>query len=181
VDFHELWMTAFRAAGVYILMLAVVRMTGKRTIGNFSAFDLLVALMLGEVVDEIIYGDVTFAQGTVAIVVVTGLKSFTAWVNYRYERLDKFLEGAPTLIIKDGEFQREGMRSELMNEKDIMAALRLAGVDDMSQVHLAFVETDGEISVIRQEWAENIRKRDIGKGLNEGEDVPERPTFPRVA
>jgi uncharacterized membrane protein YcaP (DUF421 family) len=181
VDFHELFMTVVRGIGVYILMLAVVRVTGKRTIGNFSAFDLLVALMLGEVVDEIIYGDVTFAQGAVAIGVVTGLKSLTAWLNYRYEWLDKFLEGEPTLIVKDGEFQRRGMRAECMNEKDVLATLRLAGIDDMTQVHLAFVETDGEISVIRHEWAENIRKRDIGKGLKEGQDLPERPTFPQVA
>ena len=54
-------------------MLVVVRALGKRTVGNFSAFDLLVALMLGEVVDEIIYGDVRFIQGTVAIVTLAAV------------------------------------------------------------------------------------------------------------
>ena len=63
MDPHELMMTALRALGVYVLMLVVIRALGKRTVGNFSAFDLLVALMLGEVVDEIIYGDVSIAQG----------------------------------------------------------------------------------------------------------------------
>jgi uncharacterized membrane protein YcaP (DUF421 family) len=181
LDFHELGLTALRAVAVYVLMLAVIRLTGKRTIGNFSAFDLLVALMLGEVVDEIIYGDVTFAQGFVAIVVVAALKSMTAWLNYRYERLDKILEGEPMLIVKDGEFQPEGMRAELMNENDVLAALRLAGVEDMSEVRLAFVEPDGEISVVRQAWAETVRKRDIGPGRPAQDTSRRRATFPEVA
>src|SRR5687768_13434606 len=70
MDPQELLLTAVRAVGVYALMLVVVRLLGKRTVGNFSAFDLLVALMLGEVVDEIIYGDVSIAQGAVAILAV---------------------------------------------------------------------------------------------------------------
>ena len=64
METQELLLTALRAAAVYVLMLVVIRLMGKRTVGNFTAFDLLVALMLGEIVDEIIYGDVTFAQGT---------------------------------------------------------------------------------------------------------------------
>ena len=51
MDAHALWITAGRAAAVYAFMLVVIRLLGKRTVGNFSAFDLLVALMLGEVVD----------------------------------------------------------------------------------------------------------------------------------
>jgi uncharacterized membrane protein YcaP (DUF421 family) len=67
MDATELLLTAARALAVYALLLAVIRVLGKREVGNFTAFDLLVALMLGEVVDEIIYGEVEFAQGAVAI------------------------------------------------------------------------------------------------------------------
>lgn len=56
METQELLLTAQRAAAVYVLMLVVIRLMGKRTVGNFTAFDLLVALMLGEIVDEIIYG-----------------------------------------------------------------------------------------------------------------------------
>jgi uncharacterized membrane protein YcaP (DUF421 family) len=58
MDPRELMLTAARAAAVYVFMLIVIRALGKRTVGDFSAFGLLVALMLGEVVDEILYGDV---------------------------------------------------------------------------------------------------------------------------
>jgi uncharacterized membrane protein YcaP (DUF421 family) len=63
MDTSELLFTALRATFVYFFLLLVVRILGKREIGATSAFDLIVALILGEVVDEIIYGDVTLLQG----------------------------------------------------------------------------------------------------------------------
>jgi uncharacterized membrane protein YcaP (DUF421 family) len=149
MDLQELLLTAARAAGVYALMLVVVRLLGKRTIGNFSAFDLLVALMLGEVVDELIYGDVGLAQGVVAIASIATIKYATAWLSYANPTAARVLEGSPTPVVVDGALQREGMRHELMNESDVLAALRLKSIDDPSEVKLATVETDGEVSVIR--------------------------------
>ncbi len=154
-------MTAVRAAGVYVLMLIVIRLTGKRTVGNFTAFDLLVALMLGEVVDEMIYGDVSFIQGTVSIVVVAGMKSITAWLSYSNQKMEKVLEGEPVLVIKHGEFQRDGLRKERLNELDVMSELRLEGIEDINEVREAFVENDGQISIIRETWAEPLQKRDL--------------------
>src|SRR5688572_24282922 len=131
MDWTELGMTAARGLLVYVVMLIVIRILGKRTVGNFTAFDLLVALMLGEVVDEIIYGDVSIAQGLVAIVVVGSAKYVTAWITYASHRLGKILEGSPTQLVAHGELVRDGMRSELMNEQEVMAALRLKDVSDM--------------------------------------------------
>jgi uncharacterized membrane protein YcaP (DUF421 family) len=118
MDVQELLMTAVRSAGVYVLMLTVIRLTGK-------AFDLLVALMLGEVVDEMIYGDVSFLQGSVAIVVVAGMKSMTAWLSYSNQKMEKVLEGEPVLVVKNGEFQSDGLRKERLNELDVLSELRL--------------------------------------------------------
>lgn len=161
METHELLMTALRAIGVYLVMLVVVRISGKRAIGNFTAFDLLVALMLGEVVDEIIYGDVTFAQGMVAIGVVVIAHYANSWLSYWDHGLDKYLEGAPTILVKDGKMQPKGMRKERMNEKDVMSELRLCNVGDIREVKLAIMENDGEVSVLLHEWASPLRKGDI--------------------
>jgi uncharacterized membrane protein YcaP (DUF421 family) len=161
MDPHELLMTALRAVGVYVLMLAVIRVLGKRTVGNFTAFDLLVALMLGEVVDEIIYGDVGLAQGFTAIAVVAAAQYVNSWLSYWDHGLDRVLEGAPTAIVREGALQREGLRKERMNEKDALAELRLKGVEDLSEVRLAQVEVDGQVSVIRQEWASPVQRADV--------------------
>ena len=161
MDPHELLLTAARAAAIYVVMLVVLRLSGKRAIGNFSAFDLLVALMLGEVVDEIIYGDVDFLQGLVPIVIVTLLQIGSSWLSYWDHGWDKILEGAPTVIVRDGELDRKGLRAERMNPKDVMAELRQGGIDDMREVKLATVENDGRVSVLKQSWAEELQKGDL--------------------
>ena len=161
MDTHELLLTALRGAGVYMIMLIVIRLLGKRTVGNFSAFDLLVALMLGEVVDEIIYGDVPFVQGMVSIVVITALKILTTWLSYRNQKASSILEGVPTKLVEHGELFHEGMRKEWLTEADVEAFLRLEGVEDMREVKIANMEVDGQVSVIKENWAEPLQKADV--------------------
>jgi uncharacterized membrane protein YcaP (DUF421 family) len=180
MDLLELLLTSARAVAVYVLMLVVIRLLGKRTVGNFSAFDLLIALMLGEVVDEIIYGDVRFLQGTVAIVTLAAVTALDSWASYRHTRLQAILEGQPTVLVRDGKFVQKGMRSERLNEQDVFAMLRLQGVLDMREVHLATLETDGEVSVLKHRWAEPAQKADVNaeeekakeKALGEREEPP---------
>lgn len=161
MDGRELLLTAGRAFAVYALMLVVVRALGRRTVGNFSAFDLLVALMLGEVVDEMIYGDVRFIQGTVAIVALGAVAWADSALSYLDHGMERALEGKPVLVIKNGDYHRPGMRRERMNEKDVLAALRIQGVRDMRQVQYAIVEPDGTISVVPYDWAEPVMKADV--------------------
>jgi uncharacterized membrane protein YcaP (DUF421 family) len=172
MDWQQVGMTAARGLLVYVVMLVVIRLLGKRTVGNFTAFDLLVALMLGEVVDEIIYGDVTLAQGFTAIIVVAAAKYATSWLTYGSERLSLLLEGKPTELVKEGELQRDALRSELMNELDVMAALRLQSVSDVREVKSAILEVDGAVSVIREDWAEPVQKGDV---LKERQTLPGTP------
>jgi uncharacterized membrane protein YcaP (DUF421 family) len=165
MDPQELLMTAVRAFAVYVLMLVVIRALGKRTVGNFSAFDLLVALMLGEIVDEVIYGDVRFIQGAVAIVSIAALAYADSWLSYS-EKGSRMLEGVPTIVVRDGEFDRQGMRRERINEKEVLGHLRSQGIYDMREVHLAIVENDGSVSVLKQQWAEPAQKADVLKEEN---------------
>ena len=163
VVFGELIATAGRAVAVYVLFLVTVRALGKRTIGNFSAFDLLVALMLSEVVDEIIYGDVQFLQGTAVIAVIGGLAYADEWLVYGSRTMRRLIEGTPTIVVRDGEFDRHGMRKERMNEMDVLGHLRMQGINDMREVRLAVVETDGSLSVLKHTWADPAQKADLLK------------------
>ncbi|MGH7265226.1 MAG: DUF421 domain-containing protein [Candidatus Rokuibacteriota bacterium] len=182
---HEIWMTALRASGIYVLMLVVIRLLGKRAVGNFTAFDLLVALMLGEVVDEVIYGDVTFVQGAIAVVVIAGAEYATSWLGYRHRGIHKVLEGVPAVLVQDGRFQPKGMVRERMNEKEVMAELRLQGIDDLREVKMVVLENSGEVSVLKQSWAEPLKKADLDDGAGPapppGDPPPDmRPFSPQA-
>jgi len=161
VDVQELLLTSGRAVAVYALMLVVIRVLGKRTVGNFSAFDLLVALMLGEVVDEMIYGDVRFIQGTVAIVTIAAVAYLDSLLSFSSRRLESLMEGQPTIIVKRGGFQERGMRQERMSERDVLGALRSQGVRDLREVEYAAVEHDGTVSVVTFDWAQPVVKADV--------------------
>jgi uncharacterized membrane protein YcaP (DUF421 family) len=178
MEIEELLATAARTAAIYILMLVVLRSLGKRAVGNFSAFDLLVALMLGEVVDEIIYGDVTFAQGAVAIGVIALMEYGNEWLSYFDHGFDRVLSGTPTVLIKDGQPQPEGLRKERINQNELMSHLRLYGIEALSEVKLAMMENDGQVSVIEQEWARPLQKGDLSrKQSKESTGVEIKPAF----
>ena len=179
MDPRDLALTAARAVAVYAVMLAVIRLSGKRTIGSFSAFDFLVALMLGEVVDEIIYGSVSMAHGFVAIGIIALLHYGNSWLTYWDHGFGHLLEGSPTVVLEKGQLHYPGMRAERMNEKDVLSELRLHGVDDLREVKVAVIEYNGHLSVIRQDWAEPVQKADVGLAMEEqkradtgGDDEP---------
>jgi uncharacterized membrane protein YcaP (DUF421 family) len=158
---QDVLLTAGRALAVYVIVLFVIRLLGKRTIGNFTPFDLLVALMVGEVVDEIVYGDVAFAQGLAVIGTVAAAHYANSWLSYWRHGLDTVLEGTPTPIVRDGVLHRPGMRRERLNDEDVRSELRLQGIDDLREVKLAMVENNGVVSVILQDWARPAQKADL--------------------
>jgi uncharacterized membrane protein YcaP (DUF421 family) len=161
IDLNELMWTALRASFVYLFLLLVVRLLGKREIGNTSAFDLVVALILGEVVDEIIYGDVTILQGVVAIVVVAIWHVVNSWASFKSEVIDKLTGAPPTVVVKNGQIQRKNLAKERLNEEELFSELRMMGVDDIKEVKQATLEPNGKVSVLQEEWAKPVQRQDV--------------------
>lgn len=161
IDVTELLYTALRASFVYVFLLIIVRLLGKREIGNTSAFDLIVALILGEVVDEIIYGDVTILQGVTAIVVVALWHLVNSWASFKSQIIDQLTGAPPTVIVKNGQIQRKNLARERLNEEELLSELRLMGVDDVKEVKQATLEPNGKISVIQEDWAKPVQRQDL--------------------
>jgi uncharacterized membrane protein YcaP (DUF421 family) len=165
MDFHELGLTALRASAVYVFLLVVLRLLGKRTVGHATAFDFMVALILGEVVDEPIYGDVPLAQAFIAIGVIAAWHYLNSYLSYRSERFDRLAGGSPTVLVKDGQMVRDGMRSERVNKEELWSMLRLNGIDRLEDVREAALEPDGMLSVIKTDAAQEVRKEDLDRVL----------------
>src|SRR5512134_3863923 len=156
IDVNELLWTALRASFVYVFLLIVVRLLGKREIGNTSAFDLIVALILGEIVDEIIYGDVTILQGVIAIVVVALWHLVNSWASFKSQIIDRITGAPPTVVVRNGQIQRKNLAKERFNEQELFSELRLLGVEDVKEVKQATLEPNGKISVLKEEWAKPV-------------------------
>ena len=163
IELNELLLTAWRATFVYFYLFIIVRVPGKREIGASSAFNLLVALMLGDVVDEVIYGDVTIAQGAVAMAIIGVWHIVNSWSSFKSKFIDNLTGAPPTVLVKNGKIQRQALAKERLNEDELFSELRMAdvGEDEIEEVKQATLEPNGKVSVLLEDWAKPVQKQDI--------------------
>lgn len=161
MDPQDLLVTALRASLIYFFLLFVVRVLGKRSVGAISAFDLVVALMLGEVVDEAIFGDVSMAKGLLAIGVIALWHFVNGWASFRSKTIDRLTAGEPAVVVENGKFQRDVLARERINEEEVLSQMRLQSIDKLEEVRRAAVEPSGHLSFIPTEDAKPLQKGDL--------------------
>lgn len=173
MDTNELIQTALRATAVYFFVLFIIRILGKREVGSVTAIDFLVALMIGEVVDEIVFGDVTMVQGGLSIVTVAAWHLANSWASYKNKTIDKITEDGPVVLVENGQIQDKNLARERINEEELWSLLRLQSVESLDQVKKATLEPGGSLSVILVEWAQPLQKGDLDRLLKELIHPPE--------
>jgi uncharacterized membrane protein YcaP (DUF421 family) len=161
LDVQELFTTAARATVIYFFLLVVIRLLGKRSVGTSSAFDLVVALMLGEVVDEPIFGDVSMAQGLLAIGIIAAWHFANEWASQRSRRIDRLTAGEPTVLMAHGRFKPEALARERINQREVLSQMRVQGIDDTAEVKCATLELGGQISFIKEDSAQPVQRSDL--------------------
>jgi uncharacterized membrane protein YcaP (DUF421 family) len=153
-----------RATATYVFLLVLLRVSGKRTVGEGTPFDLVVALVLGDFPDDIIWGEVPVAQGIVAMGAVMLAHLCVVYASFRSIRFDRLVGSGPTPIVRNGRSVPQGLRRERMNEGDVDVVLRHHGRPDRREVREALLEPDGELSLRPAESARIARRRDVGTG-----------------
>jgi uncharacterized membrane protein YcaP (DUF421 family) len=153
-----------RASATYVFLLVLLRVSGKRTVGEGTPFDLVVALVLGDFPDDIIWGEVPVAQGLVAMGVVMLAHLCVVYATFRSIRFDQLLGSGPTPLLRDGRALARGLRRARMNEGDLDVVLRQHGGIERGEVKEALLEPDGEVSIRPAERARIARRRDLDAG-----------------
>jgi uncharacterized membrane protein YcaP (DUF421 family) len=143
------WEFIFRTVVVYVCLMLMVRVSGKRTVGQFTPFDLVVVMLLAEAVtNSLTGGDQSLAGGLIAAATLIVLNLATAWASARSRAVDAALQGSPTLIGRDGQLYKDVLQRERVPEADVEQALREADCD-MKDMRCAFLEADGKISILK--------------------------------
>lgn len=143
------WEFVLRAVIVYFILLLMLRVSGKRTVGQFTPFDLLVVILLGTAVQNSLIGeDVSLLGGLILAVTLIGCNWLVGFVTARSERLDRLIEGSPVLLARDGELFTRVLRAEGLSRPDIDEALRDNGLSDIADAALVTLEVDGTITVV---------------------------------
>jgi uncharacterized membrane protein YcaP (DUF421 family) len=146
------WQIAARTALVYLALLAGLRLTGKREVGQMTVFDLVVLLVLSNAVQNAMLGpDTSLTGGLLAAACLLALNRLVAALRLRSPRLRELVEGSPTVLVSDGQYHEDAMRREGVDRAEVEMALREHGIAGVEAVRLAVLEPDGSISVVPQE------------------------------
>jgi len=153
--FHSaipLWEIALRSLIIFAAFVVVLRIAGKRELGQFTLTDLVLILLVANAVQPAMTGpDSSVAGGLVIIVTLFAANVLLSVLRLRWGPARKFLEGQPALLARDGRWDYASMRRQGIDEEEAMAALREHGVKDVVDTDLVMLEDDGTISVVPKE------------------------------
>ena len=143
--------TVVVGAAAYVALVLLLRLSGKRTLSKFNAFDFVVTIAIGSVLATVLVSnDVALAQGLTAFGVLLGLQFLITWLSTRSARVRALVKGEPTLLVHRGEFLDAALRRERVTREEVHAAVRDAGSASLAGVYAAVLETDGTITVVRE-------------------------------
>lgn len=150
-DDPSAWQTILRAIVVYGGALLLVRLGEKRFLGKSTAFDMVVAIMLGSVVSRGITGSAPLGVSLVGGATLVAVHWLAAALAFRSDRLGNLLKGTSRLLITEGELQWNAMRKSNITRQDLMVGLRNAvNTDDVGNISRAYLERSGDITAIKQ-------------------------------
>ena len=152
-----LWHVVVRTIAVYAGVLVILRVAGKRELGQMTVFDLVLILLISNAVQNAMVGpDTSLQGGLVAAGVLVVCNLGVAMLRLRGGVWGRLIEGVPTVLISDGHFVEPALRRERLDADDVERILRQHGVESVRDCHMAVLETDGSITIIPT-GAESVR------------------------
>src|SRR6266496_5934463 len=138
-----------RGVVVYAFLLVAIRVFGRRELGQLTAFDLIVLLTLSNILQNAMIGnDNSVSGGLIGAAVLLSINAAIAYLAFRSRRFERLVEGSPQVLIQGGKIDPKAMRSTLLTEQDLYAAIHNQGLERLEDVYLAIAEPNGNISVI---------------------------------
>ncbi len=146
------WELILRGVVVYVFLIALLRLTGKRQVGQLAPFDLVLLLVLSNAVQNSMNGgDNSLLGGLVSAATLVAINYLVGYLTYRSKRLEILIEGRPQILIHNGELFEDVMARSQLTHHELHAALRQAGCACVEDVHSAILENNGSISVTMRE------------------------------
>lgn len=155
-----------RALIIYFFILFMLRILPRRNAGELGSMDLLLILLISEAASNSLGGYESLADGVLMILFFMGFNYLVNQITYRSAFLRKIFEQKPVQIIKDGKLIHRNMRRELITKDELMGNLRESGVDSISKVKEAWVENEGNLSVVPLEEKDSKGKGGDSKNVS---------------
>jgi uncharacterized membrane protein YcaP (DUF421 family) len=135
----------------YLALVVFLRVSGKRTLTKWNAFDFVITVALGSTLAAALLDrDVTFVEGASAFALLIGLQFVITWLSVRFTAVERLVKARPTLLLSEGRLLESALRAQRVTTSEILAAARGAGVASLEELEAMVLETDGSFSVIRK-------------------------------
>ena len=146
----------WRATAIYLFLFVFTRALGKRELSEMSAFELIVLVTIGDLVQQGVTQEDFSLTGAVLAVSTFGLLSLMwAYIGFRVKRLRPVLEGTPVVVFHEGRWLDEVLRIERLDREEVIEAARNQGIADLAGVRLGVLEPDGRFSFLRADGEGN--------------------------
>ena len=152
------WELVIRSIVVFVVLLMLLRLTGKRQVGQLAPNDLVLLLILANAVQNSMNaGDNSLIGGLISAVTLIVLNFITSKLVLNSKKIESFVEGRPQILIKDGKLFQEALSDAGITQEELNGAMRQHGCMDVADVHLAILETNGSISLLQSPTNNNAQ------------------------
>ncbi len=140
-----------RGSAMYLFLFVIFRVVIRRRVGSVGMADILILVIVADAAQNGMAGEYrTVTEGAILISTIIAWSVLADFLTYKSPTLQKLLEPPPLLLIENGRVNRRNLRHEFLSEDELKAKLREHGVTDYAQVEKAFLESEGEVSVIKK-------------------------------
>jgi len=155
---------ALSSSAVYIFIILAIRLFGKKELAQLSIIDLVFILLISNAVQNAMVGsDSSLAGGLVAASTLFIINYLFKYLLYRFPKLGAVVQGVELMLIYKGQLNVSNMNKARITREEILEALREHGVSEIREVDLAVLETDGNISIISNEYKTRTTKKRKGR------------------
>jgi uncharacterized membrane protein YcaP (DUF421 family) len=139
-----------RGSAIYLIIFVVIRLSGRRTLGETTTFDFVLLLIIAETTQQALLGDdFSITNSTILILTLVGIDVTVSFLKTRSNTAERVLDGVPMIVVENGRPLAERLRKSRIDEGDVLsAARRLRGLERMDQIKYAVLEASGGITII---------------------------------
>jgi uncharacterized membrane protein YcaP (DUF421 family) len=151
--FFDQWSDVLRVlvvgSSAYVALVAILRLSGKRTLAKLNAFDLVVTVALGSTLATVLLSsDVSLVSGLVAIALLVVLQLVVAWLSSRSRSVRRAVKASPSLLLHRGRILDDRLAAHRVTAGEVRQAARAQGIGGLEQLEAVVLETDGTLSVV---------------------------------
>ena len=151
-----------RAAVIFTFLYLLMRALGKRELAELSAFELVLFVTIGDIVQQgVTQEDMSLTGAGLAVGTMAGLILLLSWLGFRFPRTRRPIDGVPAVVVRDGVVLRHVLKIERMTEDDVHEEARLQGIADLAEVRIAVLEPDGRFSFIKRDGAQHAAEESM--------------------